>query len=258
MIRAGRVALVTGGGRGIGAAVALALAGEGARVVVTSRNSRELEGVAETIRSTGGTALALPADLRQSGVVEALRDEAERAFGPVELLVSNAAVVQPLGPVWTVPPEQFAAAVGTNLIAAQHLLHAFVPAMLAAGFGRIVAVSSSAARHPVASLGSYGAGKAGFDLLHAALALDLAGTGVRINRLWPGGTDTAMQSALRTTPTPLAEHSRRVMAAGLLRAAADVAPHVVRLLADDVSEHGALVDLGELSIAPHAPSTTKP
>lgn len=244
MIREGRVALVTGGGRGIGAATAQALGRAGARVVVTARSRDEVEAVAAGIRAAGGSALAVPADLRDGAA--SLREQAEEAFGPVELLVSNAATVQPLGPVWSVSPADFAASVAANLVGAQALLHAFVPPMLAADFGRVVAVSSSAARHAVAGLGSYGAGKAGFELLHAALALDLAQSPVRVNTLWPGGTDTAMQADLRSEGSPLAAPARQASDLGRLRSTEEVAEQVLGLLTENLSEHGALVDLGEL------------
>lgn len=244
MIRAGRVALVTGGGRGIGAATARALGRAGARVVVTARTRAQVEAVAADIRAAGGSALAVPADLRDD--VEVLRARAEEAFGPVELLVSNAATVAPLGPVWSVEPAEFAASVAANLVGAQALLHTLVPPMLAAGFGRVVAVSSSAARHAVGALGTYSAGKAGFELLHAALALDLAGSPVRVNTLWPGGTDTAMQGDLRAEGSPLAAPARQANDLGRLRQPEDVAEQVLRLLAENLSAHGELVDLGEL------------
>jgi len=247
LIRPGRVALVTGSSRGIGAAAAMALAQAGARVVVTARNEKQLVSVVASIRSSGGVALAAPADIRDPEAVAALRRQAEETFGPVELLVSNAAVVEPLGSVWSVDPHEFAASVATNLTGAQSVLHTFVPPMLTAGFGRIVAVSSSAASQAIASLGSYCAGKAGFEQLHAAAALDLAGSGVRINTLWPGGTDTAMQAALRTHLPALAQQARTAYEAGRLRPAEDVAPYIILLLADDLSKHGELIDLGELT-----------
>jgi 3-oxoacyl-[acyl-carrier protein] reductase len=244
-IAADRVAVVTGAGRGIGAAVAQALAAVGARVVLTARSEGQLAGVAAAITRVGGQALPVVADVGDPAAVDALADAARRAFGPVELLVSNAAVVQPLGPVWALSPGEWEAAVRTNLLGAQLVLRAFVPDMLAAGFGRIVAVGSSAAGHAVAGLGGYAAGKAGFEMLHAAAAADLAGTGVLVNRLWPGGTDTEMQAELRTDAFPHAALTRRVHAEGRLRDPADVAPHVLRLLADDLEVTGTLVDLGE-------------
>jgi NAD(P)-dependent dehydrogenase (short-subunit alcohol dehydrogenase family) len=240
-----RVALVTGAGRGIGAAVAIALGAQGARVVVTSRNEAQLKDVAAAITRAGGRALPVVADVGDPAAVDALADAARRAFGPVELLVSNAAVVQPLGSVWTLPQNEWESAVRTNLLGAQLVLRAFVPDMVTAGFGRIVAVGSSAATHAVAGLGGYAAGKAGFEMLHAAAAADLAGTGVLVNRLWPGGTDTEMQAELRTDAFPHAALTRRVHAEGRLRSAEEVAPHVLRLLADELAISGSLTDLGE-------------
>jgi 3-oxoacyl-[acyl-carrier protein] reductase len=195
----GRVALVTGGGRGIGRAVALELASAGARVAVLSRSADELEQTAKLVDERGRDALALPADVTNSGQLTAALEQVGDRWGPVEVLVNNAAVVWPLGASATLDPDEWAAAIDINVTAIARLSFALLPAMLDQGWGRIVNVSSGIAAHPagMARANAYVTSKAALEAHTLNLAAELAGTGVTVNVFRPGGVDTAMQAWIR-------------------------------------------------------------
>jgi 3-oxoacyl-[acyl-carrier protein] reductase len=194
-----RVALVTGGGRGIGQAICLGLAEQGARVAVLARSADQVRHTAEHIGGSPGEALELPADVSdpyQAGA--ALAAIADR-WGPVDLLVNNAAVVWPLGPSAEINASQWACAIAVNITAAARLSFMVLPGMLAQGWGRIVNVSSGIAASPAAMLraNAYATSKAALEAHALNLAAELAGTGITVNVFRPGSVDTAMQAWIR-------------------------------------------------------------
>jgi 3-oxoacyl-[acyl-carrier protein] reductase len=197
---AGRSALVTGGGRGIGRAIALALAAEGAKVALVSRTRDELDAVAAEIAATGhGPAAVFVADVRDPAEIgEAARGAAAR-LGEVDLLVNNAAVVWPLGPTATIDPLGWEAAFQINVFAPVRMTQEVLPGMLDRGFGRIVDVSSGIVAHPGAMVGgnAYAAGKAALEAHVVNLAAEVEGSGVTVNAFRPGAVDTAMQGWIR-------------------------------------------------------------
>jgi 3-oxoacyl-[acyl-carrier protein] reductase len=196
---AGRVALVTGGGRGLGRAVAVGLAAAGAKVAVLARSAGEVQDTVTLAGRHGGSALALPADVADPGqavaAVRAVRD----LWGPVEVLVNNAAVVWPLGPSATLDPDQWAAAVAVNVTAVARLTFRVLPGMLERRWGRFANVSSGIAANPAGMLraNAYATSKAALEAHTLNLAAELAGTGVTVNVFRPGGVDTAMQAFIR-------------------------------------------------------------
>ena len=198
----GRTALVTGAGRGIGRRIALGLAQSGARVGLLARTAHEIDDACAEIHDAGGSAVALAADVsdpEQTRIaVQRLVDE----FGHVELLVNNAAVVWPLGPTQDVDPAAVAAAIAINVIGPMTLTRRVLPAMLDAGWGRIVNVSAAIAARPgmLTGLNTYAASKGALEAHTLNLAAELEGTGVTANVYRPGTVDTSMQAYIRDQP----------------------------------------------------------
>jgi NAD(P)-dependent dehydrogenase (short-subunit alcohol dehydrogenase family) len=193
----GRVALVTGAGRGIGREIALGLARDGARVALLARTTKEIDGVAQEIDAHDGSALALTADI---GVVDAAQRalaQVASQLGPIEILVNNAAVVWP--PSATIDPAPWELAVQINLLAPVRLTIAVLPSMIQRGWGRIVNVSSGVAANPDGMIGgnAYTATKAALEAHTLNLAAELRESGVTANVFRPGAVDTAMQGWIR-------------------------------------------------------------
>ncbi|MEP6463008.1 MAG: SDR family NAD(P)-dependent oxidoreductase [Frankiaceae bacterium] len=192
----GRVAVVTGGGRGIGRAIATALAEGGAHVAVAARSGTEVAEVAEAIDG-----LAVTADISRPADVARMLAAVRSRFGPVDILINNAGVVWPLGRSWQVDPQAWESAVSINLFGAVRCIQEVLPDMLGRRYGRILNLSSGAASGAgVPSASAYSASKAALDMVTANVAAELAGTGVTINGLRPGTADTAMQDYMRSLP----------------------------------------------------------
>lgn len=183
----GRIALVTGSSRGIGAAIAMLFAAEGATVVVHGRDRDAAESVAATIDDSGGRAITEFADLAHADEVEAMRRSIEDRLGPVDVLVANAGGSPiPPGPLEDIPEDGWRASVDANLTATFLTLKAFLPSMKARGRGTIVTMSSAAARRPgPQSPMAYAAAKAGIQLLTQELAAQAGPAGIRVNCLAP-------------------------------------------------------------------------
>jgi NAD(P)-dependent dehydrogenase (short-subunit alcohol dehydrogenase family) len=196
---AGRVALVTGAGRGIGRAVALGLADTGGRVALIARTGHQLDEVAGEISKRGGTALAIAADVGEPGEIVRAVDRVSTELGLVEVLINNAAVVSPLGRSARTDPDEWEAAAKINVTGPVRLTLALLPAMIEHGWGRIVNVSSGVAANPAAMVGAnaYTATKAALEAHTLNLAAELADTGVTANVFRPGTVDTAMQQWIR-------------------------------------------------------------
>jgi len=197
----GQVAIVTGGGRGLGRAVAEALAALGASVVVASRNAPELDEVVKSIRRTKGHALAQTADVSDDRQVQELVLATERWVGPATILVNNAGVIEPVAPLARSDAALWLRNVGVNIGGTYLPTRAIIPGMLERGFGRIVNISSGAATQPSHGLTAYAASKAGVVQLTRSLALELEGTGVTAVSYHPGSMDTEMQGRLRRRST---------------------------------------------------------
>ena len=191
----GRLALVTGASRGIGAATAKALAAEGAHVVITGRDVRALEGVEDAIHEVGGSATIAPVDLGESDGVARLAEAIASRWDKLDLLVINAAYLPGLTPVTQIDGRQFGQAITTNVLATQALLANFDPLLKRADAGMVIGLTSSVGAAPRAYWGAYGATKAAFDNLLASYAQEVERISkVRIAVLDPGRTRTAMRA----------------------------------------------------------------
>jgi NAD(P)-dependent dehydrogenase (short-subunit alcohol dehydrogenase family) len=189
-----RVALVTGGGRGIGRAIALAFAREGARVAVSARTAAELDEVVGTIIAAGGRALALRADMTDRAAVRKLVPDVAARFGDIDILVNNAGVGSSSSPRPFVDFDDdfWDLSVAVNLTAPYLLSRAVLPAMLARHRGRILNIASINSRIPSVHAAAYVASKHGVLGLTRAVALEVARDCVTVNAICPGPVHTLM------------------------------------------------------------------
>jgi NAD(P)-dependent dehydrogenase (short-subunit alcohol dehydrogenase family) len=192
----GRVALVTGAGRGIGRAIAQVLADAGAAVAVVARSSEEIAETAELIQTTGGQTLGLTVDLLDQHAVEQMAQEIGLQFGPVDILVNNAGRHHAIGPLWLIDPDDWWQDVEANLRSAFLCTRAIVPDMIARRRGCVINVSSKAGNGPRPYSSAYSSSKAALTRLTESLALSTKEYGVSVFAIHPGSVRTAMADYL--------------------------------------------------------------
>lgn len=190
----GKVALVTGGASGIGAAIARQLAAEGAKVLIADRNRRGAEDVVEAIDAAGGIASAREVNVADAIEVEAMVDAATRTYGALHLAVNNAGVGGPAAPTGEYPLEGWHTVLAINLNSAFYGLRYEIPAIIASGGGAIVNMASILGTLGFADAPAYVAAKHGMVGLTKTAAIEYAKHGVRINAVGPGFIDTPLLS----------------------------------------------------------------
>ena len=244
----GQTAIVTGGARGLGRAVAEVMAGAGANVVICSRNAPQLDDVVAAIRAKGGKALAYAADVADERQVQELVLSAERWVGPATILVNNAGVVEPLAPLARTDATQWLRHIAVNVGGVYLCARAVIPGMLERGYGRIVNISSSAARRASPGWTAYNAAKAAVDHLTRALALELEETGITACSFYPGYMDTRMQERIRRASPedfPRVEEFRELQRQGKLRAPHEPARTVAYLASPRSQRNGQVVEFAD-------------
>lgn len=191
----GQTALVTGAGKGLGAAIANALARRGAHVVVTARTSESASRVVDAINAHGGAASAAVLDV--AGPAASI--DRILADSQIDILVNNAGAIQPIARLADTDPETWARTIRINLIGAYRLVRAVLPGQIAAGGGRIINISTGAAQQALEGWSAYCASKAGLAMLTETIHCDHAGDNIRSFGLAPGLVDTDMQATIRAS-----------------------------------------------------------
>jgi 3alpha(or 20beta)-hydroxysteroid dehydrogenase len=181
-----KVAIITGGGRGIGRAIARKFAAGGASVLVAARSAKEVNAVAKEIQASGRKAAAISADVSKESDCKKIIAEARKKFGRVDILVNNAGILGPVKPVEEIDPAEWDEVLAVNLRGAFLLARLVLPEMYERGSGVILNISSVAAKVPYPWNGPYAASKAGLVGLTRTLAAEAARKGVRVNAICPG------------------------------------------------------------------------
>jgi 2-hydroxycyclohexanecarboxyl-CoA dehydrogenase len=187
----GRVAVVTGAASGMGLAIAQRLAGSGHRVAVLDLNGVAAERAAEDLRGSGAQALGIAADVADRGAVDRALAHVHRELGPVEIVVTSAGLDE-FTSFTDITPSQWDRMLAVNLTGTFHCVQAAVPDMMAAGWGRIVTISSSSAQSGAKRMAHYVASKGGVIALTKALAAELGPHGITVNTIPPGSVETPM------------------------------------------------------------------
>lgn len=233
---AGRVALITGASRGIGAAVAKRFAAEGAKLVLTARTVGGLEEVDDAVRAISGeSSLLVPLDIREFEAIDRLGAALYERFGKLDIVVGNAGVLGPITPVGHIEPKQWQEVLDVNLTANWRLIRSVDPLLRQSDAGRAIFVSSRAAQNPRPYWSAYTMSKAALEALVRSYALEVANvTPIRANLIDPGATRTKMRAAAfpgenpETRPLP-----------------DDITETFVRLASPDFTESGLVIQAQE-------------
>ncbi len=227
----GRVALVTGASRGIGAAVATLFAAQGAHIVALARTVGGLEELDDAIKAQGGTATLVPQDLADLDAIDRLGAALHERFGKLDILVANAGVLGVLSPIAHVEPKVWDETMLLNLTVNFRLIRSLDPLLRLSDAGRAIFVTSGAARAPRAYWGPYGTSKAALDYLVGTWAQEVAKTNIRVNLVNPGATRTGMRAAAMPGEDPMT-----------LPAPEDIAPAFLDLASPACTRHGETVN----------------
>jgi NAD(P)-dependent dehydrogenase (short-subunit alcohol dehydrogenase family) len=248
----GRVALVTGGGRGIGAAIALAFASEGASLMIASRTPSELDGVTSRCRSLGVDCSPSVTDVSSRTDVQQLVRATLDTYGRIDVLVNAAGVYGPIGTVAEVDVDDWERAIRVNLMGTVYACHYTVPAMAARKSGSIINFSGGGATAPLPRFSAYGVSKAAVVRLSETLAEEVIADGIRVNAIAPGAIDTTLQDEVIKAGQRAGPLYKRIVAlreSGAGGTPVEVPANLAVFLASDDS-----VGLtGRLISAPHDP-----
>jgi 3-oxoacyl-[acyl-carrier protein] reductase len=240
----GRVALVTGASRGIGRAIALALADAGANVAVADLHPEPFSGeryyrmkqrvsgaeeetsTADAVRALGRKAAVVEVDVSNPGQVELGVAECQRELGPIDVLVNNAGIVNNIAPIAEMDPDAWAHELGVNLTGAFHCVRVVAPGMASRGFGRVINIASIAARVPSLGQPAYSASKAGLVAFTQSVAQEFGRAGVTANAVLPGLIGTPL---VRSMPEPIRDGIVAQTAVGRLGEPKDIGSLVAYL-----------------------------
>jgi NAD(P)-dependent dehydrogenase (short-subunit alcohol dehydrogenase family) len=200
---ASRIALVTGGSRGIGHALAIALAREGAHVVATARTPGGLEELDDAIKAVGGTATLVPLELRDTAGIARLASALNERYGRLDVLVGNAALGASSSPLDHFEAKEWDEVIAVNVTANWHLIRQMHALLLCSDAGRVVFLTSNAASNPRAYRGLYATSKAALEALARTYANETLSTPIKVNLHAPGPTRTRMRAAVAPGEDPM-------------------------------------------------------
>lgn len=200
---AGKVAVVTGAGRGIGAAIARQLSSLGATAVLCGRTPAALDSTAKAIAQSGGKAEALACDVTDLHSVEAAARHVEAAFGRVDIVVNNAGIGGFAGPLHQLSPENWDQILNTNLRGVYYMTRAFTPLMIRAGSGHVINISSLAGKNALPNGAAYSASKWGLNGLSYSMAEELRSHNIRVAVICPGSTNTDLSPHVGKDPAKM-------------------------------------------------------
>lgn len=188
----GQVAVITGAGRGIGRAIALAYAREGARLALAARSESELDETASAVTELGGEAIAIRTDVTSQTATERLARRIVQRFGRIDVLVNNAGISGPVGPLQENDIAQWVDTINVNLTGTFLVCRAVVPVMIGQGGGKIINLSGAGVANAWSNMSAYCSSKAAVVRLTEVLAQELEGKGITVNALGPGSVHTTM------------------------------------------------------------------
>lgn len=244
----GKVAIVTGGGRGIGRAIALALASSGASVVISSRTQKEIEAVAEEIKKAGGKSLPVVADLTVSDQLENLVNATMKEFGKIDLLVNNAARSF-LRSLLDLREDGWDKVFNTNVKAVWLLSRAVARKMMEQKSGKIINITTVGAEKAELGMAAYGCSKAALKMLTRCMAREWAQYGIQVNAVGPGLTRTDFSKPIWSNPE-VAKHVSAAIPMGRLAEPEEIVGSVLFLASDAarfITGHSLYVDGGTLT-----------
>ena len=233
----GKTVIVTGGGGGIGGATCRSFAREGARVAVLDLNLGAAKETATSIRASGGTATAIGCDITDRASVDAGISATKAEFGPIDVLVNNAGW-DVFRPFTKTEPPQWDRLIAVNLVGALHMHHAVLPGMVARKSGRIVNISSDAARVGSSGEAVYAACKGGLVAFSKTIAREHARHGITVNVVCPGPTDTALFADYKEgagNPEKLLEAFKRSIPLGRIGQPEDLPGAILFFASDDAA-----------------------
>lgn len=228
---AGKVALITGSTRGIGAGVAKALAREGAHIILTGRTTGALEEMDDAVRDLGAETTLVPMDLQDFDAIDRLGGHVAEIWGRLDILIGNAGILGPISPLGHISPKEWEKLMAINVTANYRLLRSFDPLLKAAEAARAVFVTSTVAQDCRAYWGGYATTKAALNCMVKTYALEVANvTGIRANILNPGPIRTNMRSAAMPGEDP-----------DILDTPDDIAPLFVKMCLPEFQENGRII-----------------
>src|SRR5229473_3384666 len=184
-----KVAVITGGGQGIGRVIALTLAGAGADVVLASRSHQALEATQAEVEALGRMALVVPTDVRREESVRSLAEQTLARFGRVDILVNNAGITGPTAMLWEVSPAEWEETFAVNVTGPYLCCRAFLPSMIERRAGSIIFIGSMTGKRPLVGRSTYAAGKMALVGLARTLAWETGPYGIRVNVISPGAVE---------------------------------------------------------------------